>query len=126
LRSFASLRMTASGPYLSCSEIERLGKLVRSSAVLSECDGDEWVAAFAPAVQTALKRANPLYPILPEEQRHTGAGSFVWSSTVENHFAVARQTVVLLFQLLGIHAESAGNGFRVGFEVHGMAQVHDH
>src|SRR5260370_37941114 len=90
---------------------------------LSERDGDEWVGAFAPGIQTTQQRPNPLDAILPEEQRHTGAGGFVWSSTVEDYFAVARQPVVLLFQLLGVHAERAGNGFRIGFEFHRVAQV---
>ena len=92
---------------------------------LSEGGGDERVAALAPSVEAALQRANALDALLPEEQRHTGAGGFVWSSTVEDDFAVAGQTVVLFFQGLGVHAESAGNSFRIGFEVHGMAEVDD-
>src|SRR3989442_826900 len=83
------------------------------------------VTPFEPGVQTAQQRAYARDAVLPEEQRHTGAGGFVWSSTVEDYFAVARQAVVLLFQLLGIHAESAGNGFRVGFEIHRVAQVNN-
>jgi hypothetical protein len=92
---------------------------------LRERNGDERVAALAPGVQTAQQGANAGNAVLPEEQRHTGAGSFVRSSTVEDYLAVARQAIVLLFQLLGVHAESAGDGFRVGFEVHGVAQVDD-
>src|SRR5260370_1684131 len=90
---------------------------------LGERGGDKRVAAFAPGIQAALQRADTLDAILPEEQRHTGAGGFVWSSTVEDYFAVAGQKVVLLFQLLGVHAEGAGNGFRIGFKVHGVAQI---
>jgi len=94
-------------------------------AGLRERDGIERVATFAPGIQTALQRANPLDAIPSEEQRHTGAGGFVWSSAIENYFAFARQTVVLLLQLLRVHAEGSGNGLRVGFEFHRVAQVND-
>src|SRR4029077_10825197 len=57
--------------------------------------------------------------------RHTGAGSLVWSSTVKNDFAVGRQAVILLFQIFGVHAESAGYRMRVRLELHGMPQIHD-
>jgi hypothetical protein len=93
---------------------------------LGERDGDEREAALAPGVQAALQGADAFDAVFSEEQRHTGAGGFVWSSTVKDDFAVARQTVVLLFQLLGVHAEGAGNGFRIGFKVHGVAQVNDY
>jgi hypothetical protein len=53
-------------------------------------DGVHGVAAFAPGVEPALQRANVADAFLSEEQRHTGASGFVWSSTVENDFAVAR------------------------------------
>ena len=92
----------------------------------SDCSSVERVAAFAPSLQTALQRPNPLDAILPEEQRHTGAGSFVWSSAIENDFAVAWQTVILLLQIRGIHAKSAGNGMRVGLKVHRMPKIDDH
>src|SRR6266566_4995681 len=90
---------------------------------LGERGGDKRVAAFAPGIQAALQRADTLDAILPEEQRHTGASGLVWSSTIEDYLAVAGQKVVLLFQLLGVHAEGAGNGLRVGFKVHRVAQI---
>ena len=93
--------------------------------IRGERGGVERVAAFAPGVQTALQRPNPRDAFLPEEQRHTGAGGFVWSSTVENDFAVAGQAIVVPFQVLGVHVEGAGNSFRIGFEVHRVAQVND-
>ena len=34
-------------------------------------------------------------------------------------------TIVFLLQLLGVHAEGAGDGFRVGFEIHGMTKIDD-
>ena len=93
--------------------------------VYGERDGVERVAAFAPGIQAALQRPNPRDAFLPEEQRHTGAGGFVWSSTVEDDFVVARQAVVLFLQLLGINAESAGNRFGIGLEVHRVAEIND-
>ena len=83
------------------------------------------IAALAPGIQTTLQRPNPGDAIFSEEQRHTGAGGFVWSSTVEDYFAIAGQTVILLFQFLGLHAEGAGNGFGISFEVHRMAQINN-
>jgi hypothetical protein len=92
---------------------------------LRERGGDEWEAAFAPSVEATLQGADALDAVFSEEQRHTGAGGFVWSSTVENDLAVARDAVVLLFQFFSVHAEGARNCFGIGFEIHGMAQVHD-
>jgi len=56
----------------------------------SDFDIIEWVAEFAPGVEAALQGADTFDALFSEEQRHTGAGGFVWSSTVENDFAVAR------------------------------------
>jgi len=92
---------------------------------LRERGGDEWEAAFAPSVEATLQGADALDAVFSEEQRHTGAGGFVWSSAIENDLAVAREAVVFFFQFLGVHAEGAGNCFGIGFEIHGMAQVHD-
>jgi hypothetical protein len=44
----------------------------------------------APGIEAALQWADMLYAALSEEQRHTGAGSFVWSSTVEDDFTIER------------------------------------
>jgi hypothetical protein len=92
---------------------------------LGECDGGEGEAAFPPSVEAALQGADAFDAVFSEEQRHTGAGGFVWSSAVENDLAIARETVVFFFQFLGVHAEGAGNCFGIRFEIHGMAQVHD-
>jgi hypothetical protein len=92
---------------------------------LRERGGDEWEAAFTPGVKAALQGADALDSVFSEEQRHTGAGGFVWSSTVEDDLTIARYAVVLFFQFLGVHAEGAGNCFGIGLEIHGMAQVHD-
>ena len=90
-----------------------------------QCGGVHWIAAFAPGLEAALERADALDAIFSKEQRHTGAGGFVWSSAEEDDLAVARQAVVLLLKRFGVHAERAGNRFWISFEVHGVAQVHD-
>ncbi len=35
---------------------------------------------------------------LAKEQRHTGAGGFIWSSTVENYFAIVGQAFPFFLQ----------------------------
>jgi hypothetical protein len=87
--------------------------------------GCQGIAALAPCVQAALQWPDPLDTVLSQQQRHTGARGFIRSSTVQNHFAVARQSVVLLLQFLGFHMQRPGNGFWLGFEVQRMAQVND-
>lgn len=87
---------------------------------MSESGVGDGIFVFAPGFEAAFEGADTLDALFSEEERHTGAGSFVWSSAVENDFAIAGQTVVFFFELLGIHAEGAGNGFGVGFEIHGM------
>ena len=91
----------------------------------SDFDVFDWIAEFAPGVQAALQRADAFDALFSEEQRHTGAGGFVWSSTVENDFTIERQPISFLFEFLGVHAEGAGNRFRVGFKVHGVTQNDD-
>jgi len=83
-------------------------------------DGIEREPASAPGVQAALQRANMLDALFSEEERHTGARSFVWSSAVEDDFTIVGQKIVFFLELLGVHAESAGDGLRVCFEIQGM------
>jgi hypothetical protein len=92
---------------------------------LREGDISEGVALLAPSVQAALQGADVLNALLPKEQRHTGAGGFVWSSTVEDDLAVTRQATGGFLQFLGVHTKCTGDGFRVGFEVQRVAKVDD-
>jgi hypothetical protein len=92
---------------------------------LAEFHGVEWIAVGAPCAQATFQWANLSNAFSSEEQRHTGAGSFIRSSTVEDHFAVAGQLIILLFEFLRVHAKGPRNGFGVGFEVHGVSQIHD-
>src|SRR5258707_15422585 len=91
----------------------------------SDFDVFDRIAEFAPGIEAALQRADAFDAMFSEEQRHTGAGGFVWSSAVENDFTIVGQTIVLLFQFLGIHAKRAGNGFGVSFKIHGVAEGDD-
>jgi hypothetical protein len=97
-----------------------LGRRCRGSAIL------HGIAELPPSVESALQRANPPDALFSEEERHTGARGFVWSSTVENDFTVARQAIVFLFQLLRIHAKCAGDCFRVSLEIHRVPQINNH
>src|SRR5262249_18437390 len=87
--------------------------------------GSEWVAAVAPSLQSALQRPDALDAIFSEEQRHTGAGSFVGSSTVQNDFAIEQQTAIAFLQLFGLHVQSTWNHLGLGFEVYGVAQINN-
>jgi hypothetical protein len=59
----------------------------------------------------------------PEQQRRTGAGSFVGSTTEQNDFAIARNLAVTGFQLLGGNTERARN--RVSFRGVPVPQIHE-
>jgi hypothetical protein len=81
---------------------------------------------LAPGVETAFERADPGDAAASEEERHTGARSFVWSSTVEDDFAVVRESLIVILEFLCIHAESAGNGFGIGLKIHRVTKIDDH
>ena len=53
------------------------------------------VAKVAPGVESALKRADASDALLLQEQRHTGAGGFVGSSTVEDDFAIVGKAIAV-------------------------------
>lgn len=97
--------------------------LLNLSGNLSELDVGDGIVVFAPGFQAAFEWANPCDSLFSEEERHTGARGFVWSSAIEDDFTIVGQQIVLLLQFLSVHAESAGDGFRVGFKIHGMTKV---
>src|SRR5215469_11424697 len=74
-------------------------------------------ASLAPGLQAALQRPNAFDAIFSEEQRHTGARGFVRSSAEQNHLAVPRKAMAVLFQFLGLHMQRAGNGLWLRLEV---------
>lgn len=59
---------------------------------------DNGIAALAPAIETAGERADIQDASVPEFERRTGAGGLAGSSTVENQFAVARESFYLLIE----------------------------
>jgi hypothetical protein len=85
----------------------------------------ERVAALSPFFQATLKRADTFNAFFSKEQRHTGAGGFVWSSTVEDDVAIHRKRIFFFLKVAGVHAESAGNSFWIGLEVERMPQIDD-
>ncbi len=58
---------------------------------LSELDVGDGIIVFTPCFQAAFEWANPGDALSSEEERHTGAGGFVWSSAVEDDFTIVGQ-----------------------------------
>ena len=56
---------------------------------LGELGVGDGIVVFAPGFEAAFQRANARDALFSEEERHTGAGGFVWSSAVEDDFAIA-------------------------------------
>ena len=48
------------------------------------------IIPLPPRIEAALQRAHSGYSVPLELQRRTGAGSFVWSSAVEDDIAISR------------------------------------
>jgi hypothetical protein len=92
---------------------------------LGEFGVREGIAAFAPGREAALQGTDAFDALSSEEQRHTGAGGFVWSSTVENDFLSTGKEFSMFFKIAGVHVQGAGDGFRVGFEFDRVTQIHD-
>jgi hypothetical protein len=56
---------------------------------LGELSVGDGIVVFAPGFEAAFQRANTSDTLFSKEERHTGARSFVWSSAVEDDFAIA-------------------------------------
>jgi hypothetical protein len=67
--------------------LQRAGLNVRGN--LGEPSIGDGIVVFAPGFEAAFQRANARNALFSEEERHTGARSFVWSSAVEDDFAIA-------------------------------------
>jgi len=63
---------------------------------------------LAPGIEPAGERADALNASPPQQQRHTGAGSFAGSSTVKDDLAVARDFLMALLEFFRAHVERAG------------------
>ena len=77
----------------------------------------EGVSALAPGVEASLERANARDASPSEEQRHTGAGSFVRSSAIKHHVAVAGDFLVALVELVRAHVDGARQFDPVGLKL---------
>src|SRR5574340_147390 len=75
-------------------------------------------AFLLPSAETASQGPDTGNALLPEQQRHTGAGGLIGSSAIENDVAVARNLFLPRLQLSGVHAKRARNRERVCFEFH--------
>jgi len=88
------------------TSLERLCKGPAGWALLSEAlrlHGLGWVTERAPSFEAAFERPDLLEPGIPQLKRHTGAGGFVGSSAVEDHFLIARNLVCPAAQFVGTH-----------------------
>ncbi len=56
-----------------------------------------------PGVKPSIKRPHAGDPLLHQHQRHTGASSFVRSSTVQDHIAIPRNLQMALLYFGGPH-----------------------
>lgn len=93
--------------------------------MLAEAFGNEREIVREPGVDAAFERANPGDSFGSKQQRHTGAGGFVGSRTVENDVAVPGNLSVALFDLFHGYAKRARDYLRKCLDVHGLAQVHN-
>ena len=64
-----------------------------------EAFGNEWKIVREPGVDPAFERANPGDSFRSQLQRHTGAGRFVGSRTVENDVTIPGNLAVAFFDL---------------------------
>ena len=78
-------------PYKKASTSSLSGYLRGNLRQLNVGDG---IFVFAPGFEAALEGANTRDALFSEEERHTGARSFVRSSAVEDDFTIVRQQTV--------------------------------
>src|SRR5260370_17262635 len=93
---------------------------------LSQCYRHKWIASFAPRAQPALQRPDAPNPFIPQQERHTGAGRLVGSSTVKDDVAIAGKPIIFLLQLFAIHSEGPRNRLGAGLDTAGIPQLDDH
>jgi hypothetical protein len=78
-----------------------------------------------PGVDAAFERANSGDSFGSQQERHTGAGRFVGSRTVENDVAIPGNLPVALFDLFHGYTKRARDHLRKRLDIHRLAQVHD-
>ena len=98
--------------------------LSKDNGFLDEAFGNEREIVREPSVDPAFERANPGDSFGSQQQRHTGAGRFVGSRTVENDVAIPGNLFVALFDLFHRYTKRARDHLRKRLDIHGLAQVH--
>ena len=111
-------------PYEGSSGCEQ-HPLSKDNRFLDEAFGNEREIVREPGIDPAFERANPGDSFGSKQQRHTGAGGFVGSRTVENDVAIPWNLSVALFDLFHSDTKRARDHLRKCLNIHGLAQVHD-
>src|ERR1039458_8300116 len=70
----------------------------------------------APGIHAAVERVHAHDPPPLQQQRRTGAGSFVWSTAKQDDIAVARYFVVARLLVFEGNAQSSRHGVHFAFE----------
>ena len=65
--------------------------LLNLSGNLGEFNIGDGIVVFAPGFEAAFEGANTGDALFSEEERHTGARGFVWSSAIEDDFTIVGQ-----------------------------------
>ena len=99
--------------------------LSKDNGFLDQTFGNEWEIVREPSVDPAFERADPGDSFGSQQQRHTGAGRFVGSRTVEDDVAIPGNLSVALFDLFHSDAKRARDYLRKRLDIHGLAQVDD-
>jgi hypothetical protein len=99
--------------------------LSKDNGFLDEAFGNEREIVREPSIDPAFERANPGDSFGSQQQRHTGAGRFVGSRTVENDVAIPGNFSMALFHLFHSYTKRARDHLRKRLDIHGLAQVHD-
>ena len=99
--------------------------LSKENGFLDEAFGLEWEIVREPGVDSAFERSDPGNSFRSQQQRHTGAGRFVGSRTVENDVAIPGNLSVALFDLFHRYTQRTRDHLRKRLDIYGLAQVHD-
>ena len=79
----------------------------------------------APGIYAAVERVHAHDPPLPQQQRRTGAGSFVWSTAEQDDVAIARDVDVARLQVFEGNAQGPRYGVHVALESAPDVHCHD-
>ena len=99
--------------------------LLKNKGFLHDAVGNERQTVREPGVNPAFERAHSDDSFGSQQQRHTGAGRFVGSRTVENDVAVPGDLAVALFDLFHSNTQRTRDHLRKSLDIHGLAQVDD-